>query len=58
MPNRLPRDPREVHDQIIAHGLDGKSAEQLMALLVIELRRMREQLAQEADLRLNARRPG
>lgn len=42
----LPRDPRELHDQIIDHDLVGFDERKLLALLVIELRRLRQQLAE------------
>lgn len=43
------RDPREWHDQIIDHNLNGKSEAQLLAILIIELRRLRVQLEPIAD---------
>jgi hypothetical protein len=39
------RDPRALHDQIIDHGLVNLPAEKLLAILVMEVRRMRVQLA-------------
>ncbi len=42
----IKRDPRPVHDQIIDHDLVGKSTREMVALLVIEMRRFREEIAQ------------
>ena len=41
----IPRDERAVHDQIIQHDLVGRDTTQLMAMVLIELRRLREDLA-------------
>lgn len=43
------RDERPIHDQLIGHGLAALNAEQIAKLTLVELRRVREELA-----RLNA----
>lgn len=51
----IERDPRELHDQIIDHDLVGKTEMQLLAILVIEVRRLRDQMAELThNVRLSA----
>lgn len=40
----LPRDPRSLADQFIDHELVNKSTEELLKILIIETRRLRQQL--------------
>lgn len=46
---KIPRDPRALHDQVIDHGLVGVPNDRLLALILIELRRLREDLATYYD---------
>jgi len=46
MPNRIERDTRTIHDQVADHQLNLVPPEKLMAMVVVELRRVREQLAE------------
>lgn len=50
------RDERPVQDQIIGHGLSTLNAEQVNKLLIVELRKLRETMAEAAEL-LRDRQP-
>lgn len=43
--NLIERSSRPVHDQIIGHDLVGMDSTRLMQLLIIEVRRLREDMA-------------
>lgn len=45
----IDRDPRPLNDQIIDHDLVGLPPEKMVAILIIEIRRLREQITSLAE---------